>query len=89
MVKLQCYFLLRNYVPVFNAEKFEEMTVVNKEGQEEHPRPGMSKDMIFPGIREEYIIQVFEQIEGRVTKNVPHVFSRTEKRAIRCTSEIG
>ena len=35
-----------------------------------------------PGITEEYITLVSEEIEGRVTKNLPQEFSRTELRIL-------
>ena len=42
--------------------------VVTRETQEEHPRNGQSQNTSVPRINEEYITQVFEVIEGRVTK---------------------
>ena len=44
---------------------------VNRDNQEEHPRNGMSGDTNTSGINEEYVIQVSEEIEGRVIKTSP------------------
>ena len=45
------------------------LAAVTRETQEEHPRNGQSLNTSVPRIKEEYITQVSEEIEGRVTKN--------------------
>ena len=49
------------------------LVAVPRETQEEHPRNGQSRNTSVPRINEEYITQVSEEIEGRVTKTVPGI----------------
>ena len=50
------------------------LAAVTRETREEHPRNGQSRNTPVPRINEEYITQVFEEIEVRVTKKpVPGV----------------
>ena len=56
------------------------LAAVTRETQEENPRNGQSRNTSVPRINEEYITQIFEQIEGRVTKKLSQEFSRTESR---------
>ena len=58
------------------------MAVVAKETQEKHPRIGQSQNTSIPRINEEYITQVSEEIEGRVTKKLSQELSRTESRIL-------
>ena len=58
------------------------LAAVTRETQEENPRNGQSRNTFFPRINEEYITQVSEQIEGRVTKKLSQEFSRTESRIL-------
>ncbi len=54
------------------------LSAFTTETQEEHPRNGQSRNTSVPRINEEYITQVFEEIEGRVTQKLSPEFSRTE-----------
>ena len=45
-------------------------------------RSTQSQNSLDPGMAQEYISQVFEKIEGRVTKKLPKVFNRTESRIL-------
>ena len=54
------------------------LTAVTRETQEENPRNGQSRNTSVPRINEEYITQVSEEIEGRVTKKLSQELSRTE-----------
>ena len=56
------------------------LAAVTRETQEEHPRNGQSRNTSVPRINEEYTTQVFEEIEGRVSKKLSQEFSRTESR---------
>ena len=56
--------------------------------QEEHPRNGQSRNTSVPRINEEYITQVSEEIEGRVTKRLSHEFSRTNYRILGAPSKF-
>ena len=44
------------------------LAAVTREGQEENPRKGQSRNTSVHRVNEEYITQISEQIEGRVTK---------------------
>ena len=66
----------------------QKLAVVTKEAQEEHPRNGQSRNTSVPTINEEYITQVFEEIEGRVTKKLSQEFSRTESRILGALSKL-
>ena len=54
------------------------LAAVTRETQEEHPRNGQSRNTSVPRINEEYITQVSEEVEGRITKKLSQEFSRTE-----------
>ena len=47
------------------------LAAVTKETQEDHPGKGQPRNTSVPKIKEEYITQVFVEIEGRVTENCP------------------
>ena len=49
-----------------------------REIQEENPRNGQSRNTSVPRINEEYITQVSEEIEGRITKKLSQEFNRIE-----------
>ena len=58
-----------------NKRKLAEL---NKENCEEHPRSNLARNSNAPKSQEDYITQVSEEIEGRVTKRLSKEFSRTE-----------
>ena len=64
------------------------LAAVTRETQEENPRNGQSRNTSVPRINEEYITQVSEQIEGRVTKQLSQEFSRTESRFLGALSKL-
>ena len=64
------------------------LAAVTRETQEEHPRNGQSRNTSVPSINEEYITQVSEEIEGRVTKKLSQEFSRTESRILGALSKL-
>ena len=64
------------------------LAAVTRETQEENPRNGQSRNTSVPRINEEYITQVSEEIEGRVTKKVSQEFSRTESRILGALSKL-
>ena len=64
------------------------MAAVTRETQEENLRNGQSRNTSVPRINEEYITQVSEQIEGRVTKKLSQEFSRTESRILGALSKL-
>ena len=53
---------------------------LNKENCEEHPEKILAQNSKIPRSQEDYITQVSEQIEGRVTKKLSQKFSRTNNR---------
>ena len=54
----------------------------NNENCEEHPRSNLAKNSNVPRSQEDYITQVSEEIEERVTKKLSQEFSRTENRIL-------
>ena len=52
------------------------------ENCEEHPRSNLAQNSNVPRSHEDYITQVSEEIEGRVTKRLSKEFSRTENRIL-------
>ena len=58
------------------------LAALNKENCEEHPRSNLAQNSNVPRSQEDYITQVSEEIEGRVTKRFSKDFSRTENRIL-------
>ena len=58
------------------------LAALNKENCEEHPRSKLAQNSNPPRSQEDYITQVSEEIEGRVTKRLSKEFSRTENRIL-------
>ena len=58
------------------------LAALNKENCEEHPRSHVAQNSNVPRSQEDYISQVSEEIEGRVTKKLSQEFSRTENRIL-------
>ena len=64
------------------------LAAVTRKLQEEHPRSGQSRNTSVPRINEEYITQIFEEIEGRVIEKLSQEFSRTESRILGALSKL-
>ena len=60
----------------------KKLAALNKENCEEHPRSNLAQNSSAPRSEEDYITQVSEEIEGRVTKRLSKEFSRTEDRIL-------
>ena len=58
------------------------LAALNKENCEEHPRSNLASSSNVPRSQEDYITQISEEIEGRVTKKLSQEFSRTENRIL-------
>ena len=58
------------------------LAALNKENCEEHPRSNLAQSSSAPRSQEDYITQVSEENEGRVTKRLSKEFSRTENRIL-------
>ena len=54
------------------------LAALNKENCEEHPRRNLAQSSNAPRSQEDYVTQVSEEIEGRVTKRLSKEFSTTE-----------
>ena len=63
------------------------LAAVTRETQEENPRNGQSRNTSVPRINEEFITQVSEEIEGRVSKKLSQEFSRTDSRILGALSK--
>ena len=64
------------------------LAAVTRETQEEHPRNGQSRNTSIPRINEEYITQVSEEVECRVTNKLSQEFNRTESRILGALSKL-
>ena len=73
------FFSLRQKMTTRNKRK---LAALNKENCEENPRSNMAQNSGAPRSQEDYITQVSEEIEGRVTKRLSKEFSRTENRIL-------
>ena len=58
------------------------LAAFTRETQEEHPRNDQSRNRSVPKINEEYITQVSEEIEGKVTEKLSQELSRRESRIL-------
>ena len=64
------------------------LAAVTRKTQEENPRNGQSRNTSVPRINEEYITQLSEEIEGRVTKKLSQEYSRTVSRILGALSKL-
>ena len=64
------------------------LAAFTRETQEENPRNGQSRNTSVPRINEEYITQLSEEIEGRVTKRLSQEYSRTKSRSSGALSKL-
>ena len=60
----------------------KKLAALNKENCEEHPRNNMAQNSNVPRSQEDYVTQVSEEIEGRVTK-LSQKFNRAQNRILR------
>ena len=58
------------------------LAALNRKNYEEHPRSNLAQNSNVPRSQEDYINQVSEEIEGRVTKKLSQEFSRRENRIL-------
>ena len=64
------------------------LAALNNENCEELPRRNLAQNSNVPRSQEDYITQVSEEIEGRVTKKLSQEFSRTENRIISALARL-
>ena len=66
----------------------QELAALNKEDHEENLRSTLAQNTIVPRSQEDYITQVSEEIEDRVTNKLSKEFSRTETRILGSLSRL-
>ena len=64
------------------------LTALNRKNHEEYPRSTLAQNTHVPESQEDYITQVSGEIEGRVTKKLSKVFSRTESPILGALSRL-
>ena len=64
------------------------LAAVTRETQEENPRNGQSRNTSVPRINENFMTQISEEIEGRVSKKLSQEFSRTESRILGALTKL-
>ena len=64
------------------------LAAVTRETQDENPGNGQSRNTSVPRINEEYITQISEEIEGRISKKLSLEFNRTESRILGALSKL-
>ena len=60
------------------TRKKKKLAALKKENCEERPRSNLAQNSSAPRPQEDYITQVSEEFEGKVTKRLSKEFSRTE-----------
>ena len=66
----------------------QKLAAVTREIQNENPRNGQSRNTSVPRINEDYLTQLSEEIEGRITKKLSREFSRIESRISDALSKL-
>ena len=64
------------------------LAALNKKNCQEHPRSNMAQKSNAPRSQEDYITQVFDEIEGRVTKKLSQEFTSTENSILVALSRL-
>ena len=60
----------------------KKLAALNKENCEDYPRSNLAQNSSAPRSQEDYVTQISEEIEGRVTKRLSKESSRTENRIL-------
>ena len=71
-----------------NLRNKRKLCALNKEDWEEHPRIRLAQNSNVPISQEDYITQVSEEIEGRVTKKLSQEFNGTKSRILGALSRL-
>ena len=79
------YFRLLKLLTLRNKRK---LAALNREKHEEYPRISQERDTNAPGIQEDYITQVSEEIESRVTMKLSQELSRTKSCVLGALSKL-
>ena len=64
------------------------LAAFKKKNCEEHPGSNSAQNTNVPRSQEDYITQLSDEIEGRVTKKLSHEFNRTENRTLGALSRL-
>ena len=64
------------------------LAALSIENREQHPRCNQAQNSNVPRSQEDYITQVSEKIEGRVTKKLSQELNRTESRILGALSRL-
>ena len=75
------FFLLQKYS--------SRLAALNNKNCEEHPRSNLAQSSNVPRSQEDYITEVSEENEGRVTKRLSKEFSRTESCILGALTRLG
>ena len=70
------------------TRKKGKLAALNKENCEEHPGSNLAQNSRALKSQEDYITQVSEEVEGRVTKRLSKEFSRTENRILGALAQL-
>ena len=70
------------YFSMAESRNKRKQAAVNRDNQEEYPRNNISRETVIPEINEEYITQVSEELEGRVTENNSSESNTIENRIV-------
>ena len=74
----------------FPLQKYpSKLAALNNKNCEEHPRSNLAQNSNVPRSQEDYITEVSEEIEGRVTKRLSKEFSRTESSILGALARLG
>ena len=66
----------------------KKVVALNNESCEEHPRRNLARNSNVPRSQEDYITEVTDEIEGRVTEQLSQDFSKTKNRILGALSRI-
>ena len=64
------------------------LAALNKENREQHLRSNLTQNSKFPRSEDEYITQISEEIEGRITEKLSREISRTDTRILGALSRL-
>ena len=64
------------------------LAALNKENCDKHPRNKLARNTNVPISQKDYITQVSEEIEARMTKKLSQMFSSTENRILGAISRL-
>ena len=75
-------FITEKHFSRRNGRNKRKLAALNRENREEHSRSIRGQNSSVPRSQKDYITQVSEEIEGRVTRKLSQEISRTENRIL-------